>query len=188
MSTHIYEFLFRLFFTCFLHKDISSSGIMLIFPQRVHISVLAYHQPSCMTIHLLLFFNYIQFNLVFNVDWITLMDSFKPKPFIDCNHYTANIRKLVNGPKVLSTNVFTSNYIRHRTVQCKRGLTWLTQWWSVRVTAGFGESRATSRVAHRFGSDKLYICLSNKCFNCNQCICCVMSNTCYSFDMWIFSK
>ena len=31
----------------------------------------------------------------------------------------------------------------------------------------------TSRAAHSFGSDKLYICLSNKCFNCIQCICCV---------------
>ena len=42
-----------------------------------------------------------------------------------------------------------------------------------RVAVGFSESRATSRVAHRFGSDKLYICLSNKCFNCIQHICCV---------------
>ena len=31
---------------------------------------------------------------------------------------------------------------------------------------------AARRVAHRFGSDKLYMCLSNKCFNCSQCICC----------------
>ena len=30
---------------------------------------------------------------------------------------------------------------------------------------------AASRVARSFGSDKLYICLSNKCFNCIQCIC-----------------
>ena len=29
-----------------------------------------------------------------------------------------------------------------------------------------------SRVAHSFGSDKLYIVLSNKCFKCIQCICC----------------
>ena len=32
---------------------------------------------------------------------------------------------------------------------------------------------STSRVAHSFSSDKLYICLSNKCFNCIQCNCCV---------------
>ena len=31
-------------------------------------------------------------------------------------------------------------------------------------SVGFGESGVTSRVAHRFGSNKLYICLSNKCF------------------------
>ena len=37
----------------------------------------------------------------------------------------------------------------------------------------FTESRATSRVAHSFCSDKLYICLSNKWFNCIQRICCV---------------
>ena len=33
--------------------------------------------------------------------------------------------------------------------------------------ANSGESRPTSRVAHSFGSGKLYICLSNKCFKVN---------------------
>ena len=64
--------------------------------------------------------------------------------------------------KYRSTNVYTSNYIRHHTVQCER----ICQ-------LPLKQSRPTSRVAHRFGSDKLYICLSNKCFNCIQCICCV---------------
>ena len=36
------------------------------------------------------------------------------------------------------------------------------------------QSGPTSRVTHSFGSNKLYICLSNKCFNCIQHICCVM--------------
>ena len=56
-------------------------------------------------------------------------------------------------PKYRSTNVYTSQYIRHHTVQCE-----------VRITASVSESGAASRVAHGFGSGKLYICLSNKCF------------------------
>ena len=74
-------------------------------------------------------------------------------------------------PKYRSTNVYTSSYIRHRTVQCE-----VTQSVSESALPSRCFSRAvgpTSRVAHSFGSDKLYICLSNKCFNCIQCICCV---------------
>ena len=56
-------------------------------------------------------------------------------------------------PKYRSTNVCTSHHIRHRTVQCE-----------VRITASVSESGSISRVAHSFGSGKLYICLSNKCF------------------------
>ena len=56
-------------------------------------------------------------------------------------------------PKYHSTNIYTSNYIRHRTVQCE-----------VRIPASASESGSTTRVAHSFGSGKLYICLSNKCF------------------------
>ena len=41
------------------------------------------------------------------------------------------------------------------------------------TTAESSCALATSRVAHRFGSGKLYICLSNKCFNSIQRICCV---------------
>ena len=56
-------------------------------------------------------------------------------------------------PKYRSTNVCTSSYIRHHMVQC-----------AVIPPVDFSESGATSRVAHSFGSNKLYICLSNKCF------------------------
>ena len=56
-------------------------------------------------------------------------------------------------PKYRSTNVYTSSYIKHRTVQCE-----------VRIMASISESGSTSRVAHSFGSGKLYIGLSNKCF------------------------
>ena len=58
-------------------------------------------------------------------------------------------------PKYHSTNIYTSSYIRHRTVQCERLI----------PAVELGESRSTSRVAHSFGSDKVNICLSNKCFN-----------------------
>ena len=64
--------------------------------------------------------------------------------------------------KYRSTNVYTSNYIRHHTVQCG----------CIRRLP-LKQSRPTSREANRFSSDKLYICLSNKCFDCIQCICCV---------------
>ena len=55
--------------------------------------------------------------------------------------------------KYRSTKVYTSSYIKHRTVQCE-----------VRIMASVSESGSTSRVAHSFGSGKLYTCLSNKCF------------------------
>ena len=65
--------------------------------------------------------------------------------------------------KYRSTNVYTRSYIRHHTVQCE-----------VNVAVDASESGATSRVARSFGSNKLYICLSNKCFNCIQRICCLI--------------
>ena len=68
--------------------------------------------------------------------------------------------------KYRSTNVYTSNYLRHRTVQCGR-ICQLTLQLDSRAVG------PTSRVAHRFGSGKLYICLSNKCFNHIQRICSV---------------
>ena len=74
-------------------------------------------------------------------------------------------------PEYCSTNVYTSSYIRHRTVQCE-----VTQSVNESTLASRRSSRAvgpTNRVAHSFGSDKLYIGLSNKCFNYIQCICCV---------------
>ena len=45
---------------------------------------------------------------------------------------------------------------------------------TVRDQLSIGPDRypSGSRVAHSFGSDKLYIVLSNKCFKCIQCICC----------------
>ena len=58
-------------------------------------------------------------------------------------------------PKYHSTNVYTSRYIRHRTVQCES---------QSHSRISVSKSRSNSRVAHSFGSDKLYICLSNKCF------------------------
>ena len=73
-------------------------------------------------------------------------------------------RKMMNGPEIPFTNVYTSSYIKG------------TAQYSVGTFASRLSSRAvgsTSRVAHSFGSDKLYICLSNKCFNCIQHICCV---------------
>ena len=77
-------------------------------------------------------------------------------------------------PKYRSTN--TSSYIRHRTVQCGCILALVIA--ALRHPRcihqdALNKSRVASRVAHRFGSDKLYICLNNKCFNCIQCIRCV---------------
>ena len=57
--------------------------------------------------------------------------------------------------KYRSTNVYTSDYIRHHTVQCEvssRGTRPESN-----PPVGFGDSGATSRVAPRFGSDKLYM-------------------------------
>ena len=51
---------------------------------------------------------------------------------------------------VMSTQV---HHLSHRTVQ-----------YGAHSFADSGESGSTSRVAHCFGSGKLYICLSNKCF------------------------
>ena len=50
----------------------------------------------------------------------------------------------------------TSSYLRHRTVQCEVSQS--------RSRTSASKSRSTTRVAHSFGSDKLYIRLSNKCF------------------------
>ena len=69
--------------------------------------------------------------------------------------------KMWTVPKYHSTNIYTRNYLSHRTVQ-----------YGAHSFTGFSESGATSRVAHSFSSDKLYICLSNKCFNCIQRIRC----------------
>ena len=66
------------------------------------------------------------------------------------------------GSFVKNSNVYTRNYLSHHTVQ-----------YGAHSFTDFSESGATSRVAHSFGSDKLYICLSNKCFNCIKRICCV---------------
>ena len=66
-------------------------------------------------------------------------------------------------PKYHSANVYTSSYIRHDTVQCRE-----SQSQSVSQVVTLKDQReksgSTSRVTHSFGSDKLYICLSNKCF------------------------
>ena len=66
-----------------------------------------------------------------------------------------SINLLWTVPKYLSTNVYTSSYIRHHTVQCES---------QSRSRISASKSGWTSRVAHSFGSNKLYICLSNKCF------------------------
>ena len=50
----------------------------------------------------------------------------------------------------MSTQV---HYLSHRTVQC-----------GAHSVTDSSESGSASRVARSFGSDKLYICLSNKCF------------------------
>ena len=59
-----------------------------------------------------------------------------------------------NGPEipVLVTSIQVHN-LSHHTVQ-----------YGTHSFADSGESGSASRVAHSFGSGKLYICLSNKCF------------------------
>ena len=61
--------------------------------------------------------------------------------------------------KYHSTNVYTRSYIRHRTVRCEGNKTDISQPDRHKDTHAqpVNESGATSRVAHRFGSDKLYI-------------------------------
>ena len=65
-------------------------------------------------------------------------------------------------PKYRSTSVYTSSYIRHCTVQWER----ISPGTSAEYGSTVGSLRVArlEHVAHRFGSDKLYICLSNKCF------------------------
>ena len=66
-------------------------------------------------------------------------------------------------PKYRSTSVYTSSYIRHRTVQYSaQSLAHSVT--STRSMQSVQTRQLPSRVARRFGSDKLYICLSNKCF------------------------
>ena len=60
-----------------------------------------------------------------------------------------------NTVLVTSTQV---HYFSHHTVQYGAHL------FIRAVVAAPSEDRSVSRVARRFGSDKLYICLSNKCF------------------------
>ena len=61
-------------------------------------------------------------------------------------------------PKYRSTSVYTSSYIRHHTVQYGAQSLALAQ------CSRFRRVSRRVGVAHRFGRDKLYICLNNKCF------------------------
>ena len=63
-------------------------------------------------------------------------------------------------PKYHSTSIYTSTYIHSTVWEC------IAPGTSAEYGSTVGSLRVPrlEQVAHRFGSDKLYICLSNKCF------------------------
>ena len=66
-------------------------------------------------------------------------------------------------PKYRSTSVYTSSYISHHTVQCESAFLPGTSA-EYRSTVGSLRVARLEQVAHRFGSNKLYMCHRNKCF------------------------
>ena len=74
-------------------------------------------------------------------------------------------------PKYRSSNVYTRNYLSHRTVQYSTQSVHSRS--PVRTAHSFTDSSksgSASRVAHSLGSGK-FTRLSNKCFKCIQHIC-----------------